>query len=738
MSEQIYTIKKSSLDELATQVKSNYDYWSDKNITIPEIINEIEYLRKVKDTYDEITNGSGGSPSVLYLSRDISDFTNISNRYSKYYTSIEWQLPREKEVTSLEKAFSNSYITTLTLPDFVCSDPNGLGAYIADNCIFLTEVYWNLPVKTVGNYSFYKDTNLKKVIFSEATLEKLTRLGQYCFQGCNKLTSINLIFPNLTTIGDYCFYGNSKLSIDTLELHPDVNIGESAFYGTVIKKLVAPLSSAGFNSDQLGTGSFESIKELKEIDFSGATEVNLRAGRIFRNSGIEDIQGIEKINTVGVEAFADCPLKDGISFPNIRYLYAKAFAGLKKCTELELESSLVTLGEAPFATRSTYDWGSDSTLTTLILPAHLIHRMGLFKDSSITRLKFKGTKEEWCNLYTNSDTFTSDWPLMKSRTNSDGTITYGQLYVKDENGNFYELKGTSEAPLKLDMEEIKRGVFYGYKNLGYVEFPQQEDGSTPKISTIGADAFKEAAAERINYYGGQEKWASIDFENEYSNPLISNPVLYCLNKSNVLTKMPAFVDSWIKEDIDVIKKYTFVNTSLTQISFTRYGDSLTLEEGCFMGSTIMTSLLKKSNANVYIKDRVFKNCIKLKYITGFNPTTPAQIVEIGNEAFSGCTALDCGGAGIPGPLTLPYVKTIGNQAFKNCSALPSVVLGSEGRPVEQVGEDAFDKCTSMTDLTVYTNDQSMVDSQTIPDSWGIDSNITTNINIYYTEATTEV
>jgi hypothetical protein len=39
----------------------------------------------------------------------------------------------------------------------------------------------------------------------------------------------------------------------------------------------------------LGTGSFESITELKEIDFSGATEVNLRAGRTFRNSGIEDI-----------------------------------------------------------------------------------------------------------------------------------------------------------------------------------------------------------------------------------------------------------------------------------------------------------------------------------------------------------------------------------------------------------------------------------------------------------------
>jgi hypothetical protein len=407
---------------------------------------------------------------------------------------------------------------------------------------------------------------------------------------------------------------------------------------------------------------------------------------------------------VGVEVFANCPLKDSISFPNIRYLHAKAFAGLKKCTELELESSIITLGDAPFATRSTYDYGRDSTLTTLILPAHLIHRMELFKDSSIMRLKFKGTKEEWCNLSTIGATFTKDWPLMKRRTNSDGTISYGQLYVKDENGNFYELKGTSETPLKLDMEEIKRGVFYGYKNLGYVDFPQQEDGSAPKISAIGADAFNEAAVERINYYGSQEKWASIDFENEYSNPLRSFPAFYCFNMNNVLTKMPAFVDSWIKESIDVIKKYTFINSSIAQLSFSKYGDSLILEEGCFMGSTIVTSSLKKSNANVYIKDRVFKNCIKLKYITGNSPSIPAQIVEIGNEAFSGCETLNCGGAGTTGPLTLPYVKIIGNQAFKNCSALPSVVLGSEGRPVEQVGEDAFDKCTSMTDFTIYTND----------------------------------
>jgi hypothetical protein len=103
---------------------------------------------------------------------------------------------------------------------------------------------------------------------------------------------------------------------------------------------------------------------------------------------------------VGTEVFANCPLKDGISFPNVRYLYDRAFAGLSKCTELELESSIITLGEAPFATNSTYDHSENSTLTTLILPAHLIHNMKLFNHSSIMNLKFKGTKEEWCNLST--------------------------------------------------------------------------------------------------------------------------------------------------------------------------------------------------------------------------------------------------------------------------------------------------------------------------------------------------
>jgi hypothetical protein len=63
------------------------------------------------------------------------------------------------------------------------------------------------------------------------------------------LASINLIFPNLTTIGDYCFYNNYDLNIDTLELHPDVDVGDFAFSGTIIKKLIAPLSFAGFNSE---------------------------------------------------------------------------------------------------------------------------------------------------------------------------------------------------------------------------------------------------------------------------------------------------------------------------------------------------------------------------------------------------------------------------------------------------------------------------------------------------------
>ena len=67
-----------------------------------------------------------------------------------------------------------------------------------------------------------------------------------------------------------------------------------------------------------------------------------------------------------------------------------------------------------------------------------------------------------------------------------------------------------------------------------------------------------------------------------------------------------------------------------------------------------------------------------------------KVVAIGDEAFSGCEALQT--VSIPST-----VKSIGAKAFSGCSSLQTVVI-AEG--VESIGDEAFSGCRSLTELVL--------------------------------------
>ena len=66
-------------------------------------------------------------------------------------------------------------------------------------------------------------------------------------------------------------------------------------------------------------------------------------------------------------------------------------------------------------------------------------------------------------------------------------------------------------------------------------------------------------------------------------------------------------------------------------------------------------------------------------------TLPEKVTEIGESAFEGCTSLE--NVNIPDNVT-----SIGNGAFKDCESLKTVVIPSN---VQSVGEDAFAGCGNM-------------------------------------------
>jgi hypothetical protein len=69
-------------------------------------------------------------------------------------------------------------------------------------------------------------------------------------------------------------------------------------------------------------------------------------------------------------------------------------------------------------------------------------------------------------------------------------------------------------------------------------------------------------------------------------------------------------------------------------------------------------------------------------------TLPNTITAIGDQAFSGCTALTT--------LSLPGATTIGGGVFERCTALTTVSLPG----VTDIGNYAFSRCTGLTTLSL--------------------------------------
>ena len=138
------------------------------------------------------------------------------------------------------------------------------------------ETLASLPVTTIGNQAFSKNTNITNVILTDniVKVEDGTGLTSGAFSGCSNLQKITLS-KNLEKIADYMFYGIASahdyaLSIDFASVK---EIGEYAFACcNNIVTLTLPKTVT-----KIGYGAFYQARRLKTLNMPGVNEIQADA-----------------------------------------------------------------------------------------------------------------------------------------------------------------------------------------------------------------------------------------------------------------------------------------------------------------------------------------------------------------------------------------------------------------------------------------------------------------------------
>ena len=140
-----------------------------------------------------------------------------------YYSITSSSYPRTVEVANYR------YAGAITIPETVTYNNEtysvtSLGEYAFDGCTGLTSIEIPASVASIGDYAFDGCTGLTSIEIPAS----VTSIGEYVFLGCSGLTSIE-IPASVTAIGEYAFMNCTGLT--SIEIPASVtSIGDYAFY----------------------------------------------------------------------------------------------------------------------------------------------------------------------------------------------------------------------------------------------------------------------------------------------------------------------------------------------------------------------------------------------------------------------------------------------------------------------------------------------------------------------------
>lgn len=180
----------------------------------------------------------------------------------------------------------------------VWANSGAIGLYIADG------------VTEIGNHAFDGMSTLETVEFQDST--KLTKVGEYAFNNCDKMVGLSLDLSNVTTLGKYAFNGCERLGSGENNKGVTLNdalttIPENAFNTCGLKNVNIPTSCTEIGNNAFANNSLSQITELalpERLQKIGDNAFSLTMGEGNTSSGITSLTIPSTVTSIGADAFS--------------------------------------------------------------------------------------------------------------------------------------------------------------------------------------------------------------------------------------------------------------------------------------------------------------------------------------------------------------------------------------------------------------------------------------------------